>query len=106
MKKLIKKGKLKRNLKSHLRYYGYDDPPGLTVIAKECQIKNIDFYTEMAGKECPALFFREKESEWLVTMKMSDFIEMYRTWEAETRDVRGIPFYGTGVTNEEEETNG
>ena len=87
----------KRNLKSHLRYYGYDNPPGLTLIAKECRSKNIDFYGEMAGKECPALFFREKDSEWLVTMRMSDFMEMYRTWECETRDVRDMPFYGTGI---------
>ena len=86
-----------RNLKSHLRQYGYNDPPGLTVIAKECRSKNIDFYTEMAGKECPALFFREKESEWLVTLRLSDFIEMYREWEM----ARNVPFYRTGIVEGE-----
>lgn len=79
----------KRNLIGYFRDYGYNDLPGLTVIAKQCQIKNIDFYTEMAGKERPALFFREKDSEWLVTMRMEDFMSMYADW-----DIRSMPFYG------------
>lgn len=82
----------KGNLKGHLREYGYSDLSGLTVIAKQCRTKNIDFYTEITGKEKPALFFQEKDSEWLVTMKLSDFIEMYREWEM----ARNVPFYGTG----------
>jgi hypothetical protein len=90
----------KRNLKGHLRQYGYENAPGLTVIAKECMSKNIDFYTELAGKERPALFFREKDSEWLVTMRMEDFMELYRSWEIDTRETRDLPFYGTGATGE------
>lgn len=91
----------KRNLKGHLREYGYDDLPGLTTIAKECLAKNIDFYTELAGKEKPALFFRERDSEWLVTLKMSDFMEIFREWELNTAEVRDLPFYGTGKSTEE-----
>ena len=75
----------KRNLRGYLRDYGYDDPPGITVIAKQCKSSCIDFYGEMQGKDNPALFFRERESEWLVCMKMKDFMELYRVWEMERK---------------------
>lgn len=78
----------KRNLKGYLRHYGYDDGlPGITVIAKQTPTKNIDFYGEMEGKERPALFFKERESEWLVAMRLEDFIQIYREWE-----MRDLPF--------------
>ena len=89
------------NLKSYLREYGYDSLPGIEVIAKRCRLKNVDFYTELAGKEKPALFVREKDGEWLTVMKLSDFMELYREWEMNTADVRELPFYGTGAAEEE-----
>lgn len=89
------------NLKSYLREYGYDSLPGIEVIAKRCRFKNVDFYTELAGKERPALFVREKDGEWLTVMKLSDFMELYREWEMNTADVRDLPFYGTGAAEEE-----
>lgn len=82
----------RRNLRGHLRRFGYDDPPGITVIAKQTLTKNIDFYGEMAGKERPALFFQERESEWLVAMRMEDFMELYHEWELNTANMRGLPF--------------
>lgn len=91
----------KRNLREHLRQYGYENAPGLTVIAKECRSRNIEFYTELAAKERPALFFREKDNEWLVTMRMEDFMELYISWEIDTRETRELPFYGTGAAEEE-----
>lgn len=30
----------------------------------------------------PAVFHRKNHSEWLVTMRLSDWIEIYREWEA------------------------
>ena len=30
----------------------------------------------------PAVFHRRNRSEWLVTMRLSDWIEIYREWEA------------------------
>ena len=89
------------NLKSYLREYGYDSLPGIEAIAKRCRLKNVDFYTELAGKERPALFVREKDGEWLTVMKLSDFMELYREWEMNTADVRDLPFYGTGAAEEE-----
>lgn len=89
------------NLRSYLKEYGYKNLPGIEVIAKRCLFKNVDFYTELAGKERPALFVREKDGEWLTVMKLSDFIELYREWEMNTADVRDLPFYGTGAAEEE-----
>lgn len=89
------------NLKGYLREYGYDSLPGLTVIPKRCLLRNLDFYKELAGKERPAVFVREMNSEWLVCMKMSDFMDLYRSWENDTRETRDMPFYGTGATEEE-----
>ena len=82
----------KRNLREHLRQYGYENAPGLTVIAKECKSMNIDFYAELARKERPALFMRERDGEWLVTMKMDDFMDLYRSWENDTKETRDLPF--------------
>lgn len=90
------------NLKSYLREYGYENLPGIEVIAKRCRFKNVDFYTELAGKERPALFVREKDGEWLTVMKLSDFMELYREWEMKTADVRDLPFYGTGKGDSED----
>lgn len=89
------------NLKGYLREYGYDSLPGLTVIPKRCLLRNLDFYKELAGKERPAVFVREMHSEWLVCMKMSDFMDLYRSWENDTRETRELPFYGTGEAEEE-----
>lgn len=85
------------NLKGYLREYGYDSLPGLTVIPKRCLFRNLDFYTELSGKERPALFMRERDGEWLVTMKMEDFMDLYRSWENDTKETRDLPFYGTGA---------
>jgi len=74
----------KRNLRGYLREYGYsDDPPGLSITAKQGTRYNhlYDDLTPAAG--IPTLFSRGTDSEWLVTMRMSDFMEMYKSWECE-----------------------
>ena len=74
----------RRNLRGYLREYGYESPPGLSVVAR--QGKQIDFYDALSdAKEegIPTVFYRGSESEWLVCMKMSDFMEMYKCWEGE-----------------------
>ena len=77
----------KRNLRGYLREYGYnDDPPGLTVIAKQGNRYN-HLYDDITPEENVALFSRGTDGEWLVTMRMSDFMEIYKAWETDKGDV-------------------
>lgn len=40
----------------------------------------------------PVVMWRKNDSEWLMTMRFEDFMELYREWEAGTRDIRDLPF--------------
>lgn len=78
----------KGNLRGHFREYGYDNPPGLAIIAK--QSKHIDFYDSLSAikdEGLPTVFWRGEDSEWLACMRMSDFMELYRAWEGEQNGV-------------------
>ena len=70
------------SVRGFIRHFGYTETPGLTVIAKESQ--KIDFYNELNVEPgVPAVFWRKKESRWLVTIDAEDFMDMYRAWEME-----------------------
>lgn len=82
----------KRNLRGHLREYGYDDLPGLEVIATNDRLISFyDLFARAKGDK-PTVFFRENNAEWLVCMKMDDFMELYRSWEIDTKETRDLPF--------------
>lgn len=94
-----------RELASKLRDYGYDsrrgqqysgangdpDVVGLNGIHIECkrvERLNIEDAISQAKRdakddEIPAVFHRKNNCEWLVTMRMDDWIKLYREWESE-----------------------
>ena len=96
-----KKGELE--LAKKLRDYGYDcrrgqqycgangdaDVVGLPGIHIECKrVERLDLYGAMAqaiadskGK-MPVVMHRKNHCHWLVTMRLADWIEIYREWEA------------------------
>ena len=91
-----------RELANKLKEYGYDcrrgqqycgangdaDVVGLEGIHIECkrvQKLNLDDAMLQAIKdrkadEMPAVFHRKNNREWLVTMRMNDWINLYREW--------------------------
>lgn len=99
-----------RELSGKLKEYGYQarrgqqycgsngdaDVVGLTGIHIECkrvEHLNIQAAIEQAvrdsgaealpyGYDLPAVFHRKDRCEWLVTMRLEDWIEIYREWEA------------------------
>ena len=101
------KGKrYEREIASQLREYGYDarrtaqncgksgdaaDVVGLNGIHIECkhqeQIKIYDWMAQAKRDSTgtdnkPAVFFRKNNHETLVCMALTDWIEIYREWEA------------------------
>ena len=77
----------KQYLKGELRSYGYEKTPGISVVAKQGPGINLyDALRQADNDGLPTVFWRGINSEWLVTMKMSDFMELYRTGEMERRD--------------------
>ena len=97
-----KRGELE--LSHILKEYGYDvqrgqqycgangdaDVIGLPYI--HCEVKRVEklnLYDAMAQAkadaregEIPAVFHRRNHDEWKVTLRLSDFMEIYREWEA------------------------
>lgn len=93
-----------RELASKLRDYGYEsrrgqqfsgangDPDviGLSGIHIECKrVERLNIEDAMAQakrdareNEIPAVFHRKNHCEWLVTMELGKWIELYREWEA------------------------
>lgn len=94
-----------RELASALRQYGYEtrrgqqysgangdaDVVGLPGIHIECKrVERLDLYAaiaqavrDSAGRgELPAVMHRKNNSEWLVTMRLEDWAQIYREWEA------------------------
>ena len=113
-----------------LRIYGYDtrrgqqfkgspDSPdvlGLPFIHIECKrVEKLNLYDAMAqskadaGEDMPVVMHRKNRAKWLVTMELSDWIELYREWEAGMAEVmrnlkeagRTAPF--TGIQEEYQE---
>lgn len=95
-----------RELASKLREYGYDckrgvqyhggenspDVVGLPGVHIECKrVERLNIEDAMtqakhdAGGKLPAVFHRKNDCEWLVTMKLSDWITLYREWDATPR---------------------
>jgi len=94
-----KRGELE--LAKKLREYGYDcrrgqqysgiegkDVVGLPHIHIECKrVERLNIYDAIAQaindarpNEKPAVFHRKNYYEWLVTMRLEDWIELYREW--------------------------
>ncbi|MEY8367579.1 hypothetical protein AALA24_02310 [Anaerovoracaceae bacterium 42-11] len=100
------KGKrFERELANRLCEYGYDcrrtqqycgangdadvvGLPGIHIEAKHVERLNIYDAMAQAMRDCragelPAVFHRKNYCETLVTMRLKDWIELYREWEAE-----------------------
>ena len=101
-----KGGRFERELAAKLREYGYDARrtarycgntgdaadviglPGIHIEAKHCE--RIQIYDWMAqaindsGKSGnkPTVFFRKNNAETLVCMRLTDWIELFREWDA------------------------
>lgn len=94
-----------RELAGVFRAYGYDDAkrgqqycgaagnadviglPGIHVECKRVEKLNLLDAVAQAVHDAlpgllPAVFHRRDRCEWLVTMRLSDWIEIYREWEA------------------------
>lgn len=91
-----------RELALRLKEYGFDcrrgqqycgangdaDVVGLPKIHIECKrVERLNLYDAMAqamsdakGDETPAVFHRKNNCEWLVTVRIDDFMKMYREW--------------------------
>ena len=93
-----------RELASVLREYGYDthrgrqyhggpdspDVVGLPGVHIECKrVERLNLYDAMAqaiadaGGDVPVVMHRKNNCEWLVTMRLCDWIDLYRDWETE-----------------------
>lgn len=92
-----------RELSSKLKEYGYEarrgqqysgangdaDVVGLPGIHIECKrVERLNLYDAMAqaksdarGGEAPTVFHRKDRCEWLVTMRLEDWMELYKNQE-------------------------
>ena len=92
-----------RSLAKALKEYGYDsrrgqqycgangdaDVVGLPGIHIECKrVEKLNLYDAMAqaisdarDDEMPAVFHRRNHDYWKVTLKLEDFMKLYREWE-------------------------
>lgn len=91
-----------RELSKILREYGYEcrrgqqfcgangdaDVIGLPHIHIECKrVERLNLEDAMrqairdSGNDKPCVFHRKNRSEWLVTMRLNDWVELYREWE-------------------------
>lgn len=97
-----------RELAGILKSYGYDtrrgqqysgangdaDVVGLPGIHIECKrVEHLNLYDAMSQSsrdaragETPLVMHRKNNCEWLVTMRLEDWIEMYREWGRSERD--------------------
>jgi Holliday junction resolvase len=93
-----------RELASKLSQYGYEcrrgqqycgangdaDVVGLPGVHIECKrVERLNLYDAVSQakkdrreREKPAVMHRKNNSEWLVTMPLTDWIELYREWES------------------------
>lgn len=91
-----------RELARKLSEYGYDcrrgvqykggpmspDVTGLPGIHIECKrVEHLNIYDAIAQSvrdswlDLPAVFHRKNNCEWLVTMRLDDWMDLYREWE-------------------------
>jgi len=89
-----------RELANKLKEYGFDcrrgqqycgangdaDLPGIHIECKRVERSNISDATSQAicdakNGEKPVVFHRKDNEKWLVTMQLSDFIEIYKEWD-------------------------
>ena len=61
--------------------------PGIHIECKRVERLNLLDAMEQAGRdarggEAPAVFHRRDRCEWLVTMRLEDWIQLFREWEA------------------------
>ena len=104
-----KGAKGERELAGKLREYGYDcrrgqqycgaggdadviGLPGIHVEVKRVERLNVsDAMSQAIGDaavgQMPAVFHRKNNEGWLVTTRLSDWIEIYREWEAGLREM-------------------
>lgn len=97
-----------RELALKLKEYGYDcrrgqqycgangdadvvGLPGIHIECKRVERLNIEDAMMQALKdskldEYPAVFHRKNNCKWLVTMRLDDWIEIYKEWEAGLKD--------------------
>lgn len=98
------KGKAgERELANKLRTFGYDARrgqqycgisgdadvrglPGIHIECKRVEKLNIDNAMEQSVNdakygEMPAVFHRKNNKEWLVTMTLRDWMDLYKAWE-------------------------
>ena len=93
-----------RELSMKLRKYGYDcrrgqqycgangdadvlGLPGIHIECKRVERLNIQNAMEQSKRdaaegEFPAVFHRRDRSEWLVTMRLEDWAELFREWDS------------------------
>ena len=98
-----------RELANKLKEYGYDcrrgqqycgangdaDVIGLKGIHIECKrVEKLNVLKAMkqAGEDCkgndfPTVFHRKDNEKWLVTMRLNDWIKLYREWEGNNERV-------------------
>lgn len=103
MNSKAKGGRGERELAEKLRGYGYDsrrgqqfqggpdspDVTGLPGIHIECKrVEKLNIHEAMkqairdaAGRFLPAVFHRRNRGEWLVTMRLDDWMEIYKAWQ-------------------------
>jgi len=103
MNSKAKGGRGERELAHVLQGYGYDahrgqqfaggvDSPdvyGLPGIHIECKrVENLNIHKayeqaerDAAGQKIPAVFHRRNREGWMVTMSLSDFMEIYKEWQ-------------------------
>lgn len=97
-----------RELSSKLKEYGYQtrrgqqfsgangdaDVVGLPGIHIECKrVERLNLYDAMAqakndarDRETPTVFHRKDRCEWLVTMRLDDWMQMYKNQEVKPSD--------------------
>ncbi len=63
--------------------------PGIHIECKRVERWNLqEPWNSLAGRqdrEMPTVFHRRDRSEWLVTMRLEDSIQLYKEWEADSR---------------------
>jgi Holliday junction resolvase len=99
-----RKGKVgERELAKKLKEHGYDcrrgqqynglggedvvGLPGIHIECKRVERLNIHDAVDQAKRDSedkkPVVFHRKNHCEWLVTMTLEDWVELYREWEVE-----------------------
>ena len=88
-----------RRSQQYAGMYGDADLVNLDGIHIECKrVEKLNLYNAMSQSihdskpdEFPAVFHRRNYCDWLVTMRLDDWIQLYREWDSENKlHKRGI----------------